>query len=292
MKVVVTGSSGFIGSHVVSAVRARGDEVVGVDPRTPELGSFEDAVQGGDVERVVHLGAISSTLERDEDLLQRTNVELPKRIWRWCASEGVPLVYASSAAVYGMGMSGFAEDAPCDPLNGYAKSKRDFDEWALAQEAGPPVWAGCRYFNVYGPGEDHKGAMASFVTKTQWDIGAGRPTRLFRWGRQCRDFVWVGDVVDVTLWLLGAEVAGLFNVGTGRAETFEHVVSATWRSEGLEPRIEWIDMPAELRDRYQSYTRADIGKLRAAGYERSFLRPDEGIALCSSRAAQPVSWAC
>ena len=147
----------------------------------------------------------------------------------------------------------------------------------VAQDSAPPTWAGCRYFNVYGPGEDHKGAMASIVTKTHWDISAARPTKLFRWGYQCRDFVWVGDVVDVTLWLLEADVAGLFNVGRGRAETFEHVVSSTWREEGLEPRIEWIDMPAELRDRYQSYTRADVRRLRAAGYERAFLGTNEGI---------------
>ena len=250
---VVTGSAGFIGSHVVTELEKRGHTVIGVDPRASESISFEEAVRGGRVERVVHLGAISSTLEDDDDLLMRVNVELPQRIWRWCAEEGVPLVYASSAAVYGMGMSGFEEDAVCEPLNGYARSKRDFDEWALTQDSGPPTWAGCRYFNVYGPGEDHKGAMASIVTKTHWDIGAARSTKLFRWGRQCRDFVWVGDVVDVTLWLLEADVAGLFNVGTGRAETFEHVVSSTWRREGSEPQIEWIDMPAELRDRVEAF---------------------------------------
>ncbi|MDH3424589.1 MAG: NAD-dependent epimerase/dehydratase family protein [Gemmatimonadota bacterium] len=282
MKIVVTGSAGFIGSNVVAALRGRGDTVVGVDPRAPEPRSFDEAVSDGEVQRVVHLGAISSTLEDDEDLLTRVNVQLPQHIWRWCAREDVPLVYASSAAVYGMGMSGFEEDGLCEPLNGYARSKHAFDEWALLQDSGPPTWAGCRYFNVYGPGESHKGAMASMVTKTHWDIEAGRPTRLFRWGRQCRDFVWVGDVVEVTLWLLEADVAGLFNVGTGHAATFEHVVSATWRSEGLEPRVEWVDMPAELRDRYQAYTRADMRKLRAAGYERPFLGVDEGIAACAT----------
>jgi ADP-L-glycero-D-manno-heptose 6-epimerase len=278
MKVVVTGSAGFIGSHVAAALRSRGDEVVGVDPRAATPITFEDAVASGNVERVIHLGAISSTLEGDDERLRRVNVELPKRIWRWCAAEGVPLVYASSAAVYGAGAVGFDEDAPCEPLNGYARSKHAFDAWALAQDVAPPRWAGCRYFNVYGPGEAHKGAMASFVSKTLEDVAAGRPTRLFRWGRQLRDFVWVGDVVDATLWLSEADVRGVFNVGTGRAATFEHVVSATWRSEGLEPRIEWIEMPPDLRDRYQSYTRADIRKLRAAGYGRAFLDPERGIA--------------
>jgi ADP-L-glycero-D-manno-heptose 6-epimerase len=119
--------------------------------------------------------------------------------------------------------------------------------------------------------------MASLVSKTYWDIASRRPTKLFRWGRQLRDFVWVEDVVDVTLWLLDAEVQGIFNVGTGRSATFEDVVRATWRSEGLEPRIEWIDMPAELRARYQSYTRADVRKLRTAGYGRRFLSPEEGL---------------
>jgi ADP-L-glycero-D-manno-heptose 6-epimerase len=282
MKVVVTGSAGFIGSHVASVLRGRGDTVVEVDPRADDPVVFEDAVSSEDIDRVVHLGAISSTLEDDADLLRRVNVELPQRIWRWCTQEGVPLVYASSAAVYGMGANGFEEDAPTEPLNGYARSKRDFDAWALAQDDGPPRWAGCRYFNVYGPGEDHKGAMASFVTKTHWDIAADRSTRLFRWGRQLRDFVWVGDVVDATLWLLEADVAGLFNIGTGRAETFEHVVASTWRGAGLEPRIEWVDMPVGLRDRYQSYTRADLRKLCAAGYNRPFLDAVEGIACYTS----------
>ena len=278
MKVVVTGSAGFIGSHVVAALRSRGDDVVGVDPRAATPVGFEEAAAAGDVDRVIHLGAISSTLEGDEELLRRVNVELPQQIWRWCAAEGVPLVYASSAAVYGAGAGGFDEDAPCEPLNAYARSKLAFDAWALAQDAAPPRWAGCRYFNVYGPGEEHKGAMASFVSKTLQDVEAGRGTRLFRWGRQLRDFVWVGDVVHATLWLAEADVTGVFNVGTGRAATFEHVVSCTWRSAGLEPRIEWIEMPPELRDRYQAYTRADIRKLRAAGYPRVFLDPEQGVA--------------
>ena len=277
MKVLVTGSAGFIGAHVADTLRSRGHDVIGVDPRAPAPRSFEDAVAPGGVERVVHLGAISSTLERDEGLLTRVNVELPQRIWRWCTEARVPLVYASSAAVYGMGAGGFDEDAPCEPLNGYARSKLAFDRWALAQEDAPPTWAGCRYFNVYGPGEEHKGAMASMVSKAFGDVAAGRATRLFRWGRQLRDFVWVGDVVDATLWLLESDVRGVVNVGTGRAETFEHVVSEVWRSEGLEPRIDWIDMPAELRDRYQSYTRSDPRKLRAAGYERPFLAPADGV---------------
>ena len=288
MKVVVTGSAGFIGSHLARALRSHGNEVVTVDPREPAPVTFDDAVARGDVERVMHLGAISSTLEDDEDLLLRVNVELPQRIWRWCAAEGVPLVYASSGAVYGTGAGGFEEEAPCEPLNGYARSKHAFDTWALAQDVAPPRWAACRYFNVYGPGEENKGAMASFVSKTFQDVAADRPTRLFRWGRQLRDFVWVGDCVDATLWLSEADVAGVFNVGTGRAATFEHVVSSTWRSAGLEPRIDWIEMPPDLRDRYQNYTRADIRKLRTAGYRRPFLEPEQGIAEHSRLAASGV----
>lgn len=288
MSVVVTGSAGFIGSHVVDALRARGHAVVGVDPRDAEPLDFDEAVRSGDVERVVHLGAISSTLEGDEELLRRVNVDLPQRIWRWCTEERVPLAYASSAAVYGLGLDGFEEEAPCEPLNGYADSKLAFDRWALAQDSGPPRWAGCRYFNVYGPGEDHKGAMASLVTKAHRDIEAGRATALFRWGDQCRDFVWVGDVVEATLWLLEADVADVYNIGTGRAATFEHLVTATWRSAGLEPRIEWIEMPARVRGRYQSYTRADVRKLRAAGYDRPFATPEEGVDAYSKAAVHPA----
>jgi ADP-L-glycero-D-manno-heptose 6-epimerase len=275
---LVTGSAGFIGSHVVATLRERGDAVVEVDPRAPVAISFEDAVRRDDVERVVHLGAISSTLEDDERLLREVNVELSQRIWNWCAAERVALVYASSAAVYGMGADGFEEESACEPLNAYARSKLAFDAWALSRDSGPPTWAGCRYFNVYGPGEDHKGAMASLVTKAFRDVAAGRPTRLFQWGRQQRDFVWVGDVVDATLWLLDEDVDGVFNVGTGRASTCEDAVSAVWRREGLEPRIEWIEMPAGIRERYQAYTRADLRKLRAAGYDRPFRNPVEGVA--------------
>lgn len=273
---LVTGSAGFIGSHLTRALEAEGDVVVRVDPRGSEYASFEEAADVVEVDRVVHLGAISSTLEGDEALLRLVNVDLSRRIWRWCAHQGVPLVYASSAAVYGRGSYGFGEDAVCEPLNAYAESKLTFDEWALGQTDTPPTWAGCRYFNVYGPGEEHKGAMASVVSKARWDIAEGRPTKLFRWGRQLRDFVWVSDIVEATLWLLEADVRGVFNVGTGRCATFFEVVSATWRRADLEPRIEWIEMPVALRDRYQSYTRADIRKLRAAGYERGFLTAEEG----------------
>lgn len=312
--ILVTGGAGFIGSNLVAALDAAGHRVVvcdrlGQDDKWRNLagseldelvdpGDLSDflARRGDDVERVIHMGAISSTTESDADLIADTNLRLPQAIWRWCAARGVPLVYASSAATYGDGSQGFDDDgspaalARLEPLNAYGWSKHAFDRWVARQvadgRATPPQWVGLKFFNVYGPNEHHKGDMRSVVTKAWPRVAAGEPVQLFRSyhpdyedGGQMRDFVYVQDCVDVMLWLGDhEEVSGLFNLGTGRAQTFLELIEALHDAAERPLDVEWIDMPAELRDRYQYFTQADMGRLRAAGYTRPFRNVQEGVA--------------
>jgi ADP-L-glycero-D-manno-heptose 6-epimerase len=312
--ILVTGGAGFIGSNLVARLTAEGrrvsvddslgtgdkwrnlahhalDELVAPD----DLGDFLRR-RGDEVELVYHLGAITSTTETDADLLVETNIRLSQRLWRWCARHQVPLVYASSAATYGDGTRGFQDDdsetglASLQPLNAYAWSKHAFDRWAVRQSAEgrdrPPLWYGLKLFNVYGPNEYHKGDMQSVVAKAYAQVSRGEPVTLFRSyntaysdGGQKRDFVYVDDCVDVLTWLPGnAPASGLYNVGSGRAQTWRELVDAVGASSGMSPRIEWMDVPLPLRERYQYYTQADVSKLRAAGYEKPFRSLEEGVA--------------
>lgn len=280
MRVLVTGSAGFIGGHVVRALAARGDAVLTNDPKQAD--SFDlDQLADGKVDGIIHLGAISDTMEDDTKRLLATNYELPQRLWNYCAGVGdVPLIYASSAAVYGDGAWGFQEDAglPHMPLNQYGKSKLAFDKWAAVQSSQgsrPSHWAGLRFFNVYGPGEERKGRMASMVSKAKWAEEQGIALPLFNHGQQMRDFVYVDDVVAVTLWALdqlGPRCSGLYNVGTGHAVPFRDMVEAVGCT-----RIDWTDMPAKIRRRFQHYTRANVDRLRRAGYDAPFLDLRNGM---------------
>lgn len=311
--ILVTGGAGFIGSNVVAELDDRGTPVVVCDRlghddkwknlRARELAEFvfpeqlEDFLErrGGELEAVIHMGAISATTETDADLIVRTNVHLSQLLWRWCARVGVPLVYASSAATYGDGSGGFEDDdspealARLRPLNAYGWSKHLFDRWVARQvadrRATPPAWAGLKFFNVYGPNEHHKGSMRSLVTKAYPTAARGDPVTLFRShhpdyadGGQMRDFVYVEDCVHVVLWLLDhPEVSGIFNLGTGRAQTWLELMTALFRATGNELEVRWVDTPEEIRDRYQYFTQADMSKLRAAGYERAFRGVEEGV---------------
>ena len=315
--ILLTGGAGFIGSCLHAALRARGGRAVVVDrlgqddrwrnlrSHPPERLLTPDELDGflltvPTLDAVVHLGAISETTARDGDLVWRTNVALSQELWTWCAAHGVPFLYASSAATYGAavgpvdGPDGFSDDPAhlrfLTPLNLYGWSKHAFDLWVQDRVAdgapAPPRWAGLKFFNVYGPNEYHKGPMIS-VVKTKYDeVAAGEPARLFRSdrdgladGHQARDFVWVGDVVDVLLWLLDAPGApnGLFNLGTGVARTYLDLAHAVCDAAGIERHISFIDMPDSLRGQYQSHTRADIGRLRAAGYDGQFTPLEEGV---------------
>jgi ADP-L-glycero-D-manno-heptose 6-epimerase len=310
--IMVTGGAGFIGSNLQAALAARGQETVVVDwlgnggkwrnlaahpPDRVIPPEHLDAFLATDppVAAIVHLGAISETTATDADLTWRTNVELSLRLWHWCAARGVRLIYASSAATYGDGALGFEDDASIAhlsklrPLNLYGWTKNAFD-LAVARQlrAGaprPPQWAGLKFFNVYGPNEYHKGPMISVVKVKHDEVAAGNPARLFRADRpgmadgdQRRDFIWVGDVVDVILWLLDTPaVSGLFNVGTGQARSYLDLAHAVCDAAGAPRRIEFIDLPAKLRGQYQSFTQASTDRLRAAGYGGQFTPLEEGI---------------
>jgi len=309
--ILVTGGAGFIGSNLHAALVRRGQETVVVDRlrsngkwrnlaahpparivAPEELEGFLDGHPP--VEMVFHLGAISSTTAADGDLVWAANVELPQRLWRWCAAREVRMVYASSAATYGDGGQGFEDGLEglerLRPLNLYGWSKHAFDLWvarALATGAQrPPQWAGLKFFNVYGPNEAHKGAMISVVKVKLDEVRAGHAPRLFRSdradvedGEQRRDFIWVGDTVDVMLWLLDHPgVNGLFNLGTGTARSYRSVAEAVCRASGAAPGMEFIDMPEVLRGRYQSFTEAPMARLRAAGFAGQFTALEDGVA--------------
>lgn len=311
--ILVTGGAGFIGSNLVAQLVDEGHRVVVVDRlgsgdkwknlRAHELQGIVDPddldgyleAPGGEIEYVFHMGAVSSTTETDVDLIVETNVRLPKRLWTWCARHEVPLVYASSAATYGSGSEGFEDDeapaalARLRPLNAYGWSKHVFDRWVARKIADggdrPPQWVGLKFFNVYGPNEYHKGDMRSLVTKAYPGAAAGEPVTLFRShhpdyedGGQKRDFVYVGDCVAVMTWLYANRaVSGLFNLGTGRAQTWLELMGALYEAVGRRLEVEWIDIPEEIRDRYQYFTQASMDKLRQAGYEAPFASVEQGV---------------
>ena len=259
--------------------------------------ALDDLLSGHatEIDFVYHMGAITSTTETDVAKLTETNVRLPQSIWSWCAAHSVPLVYASSAATYGDGGQGFtdADDsaslARLEPLNAYGRSKAAFDRWAIGEvEAGrptPPRWYGLKFFNVYGPNEYHKDEMRSVIAKTYDLASAGRPATLFRShrpeyedGGQLRDFIHVRDCVRVMEWLRAEEPhSGIYNVGTGRAQSWLELMTALYRAVDRPLAIDWVDTPEALRDRYQYFTEADIRKLRGAGYDQPFAPVEEGV---------------
>ncbi|MDB6092160.1 MAG: Nucleoside-diphosphate-sugar epimerase [Gammaproteobacteria bacterium] len=311
--ILVTGGAGFIGSNITAALAERGARVAVCDRfrRTakwrnlakvqmgdvvaPEaLATWLDT-HGAAVETIVHMGAISSTTETDVDLIMEVNFRLSLTLWRWCASRGKRFIYASSAATYGAGEQGFDDDgspaalATLRPLNAYGWSKHLFDRWVARELTSggprPAQWVGLKFFNVYGPNEYHKAGMQSVVAQKYPLAAAGETLTLFRShrpdvpdGGQKRDFVYVGDCVDVALWLLGhPEVNGLFNLGTGHARSFEDLARAVFGALGRPPHIEYVDMPDAIRPNYQYFTQASMKRLRAAGYTRPFTSLVDGV---------------
>ena len=311
--IVITGGAGFIGSNLAAALAERGERIVVCDRlgagdkwRNIAKLELEDVVPPeqildylGDVatrvRALVHLGAISDTTARDADALAENNFRLSTRLWDFCAEHNKQFLYASSAATYGDGAQGFDDSAAIEhlarlqPLNGYGWSKHLFDRWVARRlaEGGPvPVqWAGLKFFNAYGPNEYHKGAQASVAYHLFQQVSMGQPARLFRShnpdypdGGQMRDFIWVGDCVAVVLWLLEQSgLAGLFNVGTGKARSFADLARALFAAMERPERIEYVPTPEEIRDKYQYFTEAPMARLRAAGYERPFTELEDGV---------------
>jgi ADP-L-glycero-D-manno-heptose 6-epimerase len=307
---LVTGAAGFIGARFVDSCNARGIPVVSVDRREafaarPEhrrldFGAILDieelpgwlAGARPDVGGIVHMGAISSTTELDEGLLKRLNVDYSKNLWNEARRLCIPLVYASSAAVYGDGSLGF-DDADAlvprlKPLNPYGESKRRFDLWALEEAAAgrtPPAWAGFRFFNVYGFGERHKGPQASVVLHGYDQVKKTGEIRLFRShregvadGHQARDFVDVADAVEALWFALKRPISsGIYNVGTGRARTFLDLAGAVFASLQAEERLVWVDTPEAIRERYQYFTEAKMERLRKQGFVRKPVTLEDGV---------------
>lgn len=306
MSIIVTGGAGFIGSCLVRELNDLGETQIIIVDHIASTDKWRNLVNKRyieyvhkddflgrldtylDVSAVVHLGACSSTTERDFDYLWRNNVDYSKALWNWCAKNDVQFIYASSAATYGDGSQGFDDSKSIRslrPLNGYGYSKQVFDLWAEQQEARPPQHVGLKFFNVYGPNEYHKGSMASMVFHGYKQIMESGEIRLFKScnpdyedGEQLRDFVYVKDVCDVIVWLLShSEVSGLFNVGTGRAQSFRELAEATFHALGLEPNIRFIDMPENLKGRYQYFTKAETDSLSFMGYKGIFRDVDAGV---------------
>ncbi len=309
--IVVTGAAGFIGRNVVAELNRRGEEEIilvdelGRDDKWKNLVGlrFEDIVSPeeflglleegafADARSVIHMGACSSTTEKDADFLLRNNYQYTRVLANWCESHEVRLVYASSAATYGDGAEGYDDDeelvGSLRPMNMYGYSKQIFDLWALKQGLLSSI-VGLKFFNVYGPHEAHKGEMRSMVAKSYEQIEATGVVKLFKSdkaefkdGEQLRDFVWVGDAVDVVLHFAEQEYGapgGLLNCGTGEARTWLDLASSVFRAMGMEKRIEFIEMPEALKGKYQYRTEASVERLRAAGYCKPFTSLEVGVA--------------
>lgn len=306
--IIITGATGFIGSYLTSALnQLRFENLILVDEfEHPEkLKNLEGKKyiqkihrnefipwfkkNAAEVEFVFHIGARTDTTEFDEKIFERLNVNYSKEIWKVCSLAKIGLVYASSAATYGLGEFGYKDDheiiGNLKPLNPYGRSKNDFDIWALQQEMEPPFWCGLKFFNVYGPNEFHKGRMASVIFHAFNQINKTNKMKLFashnpayKDGEQERDFIYVKDLVNVCIWMMKNQPKnGLYNLGTGKARTFRSLVESTFKAMGKEPDIDFIPTPEDIRDTYQYYTEADMTKLLAAGYNHPFTSLEEGV---------------
>ncbi len=306
--IIITGAAGFIGSNLLQKLNKEGftdlvlvDDFSHKEKEANYLGkSYSSLVNREDfiqwlhenqrlTEFVFHLGARTDTAEFDKMVFDRLNLNYSKEVWKTCTDFGIPLVYASSAATYGAGEHGYSDSGTIipllKPLNPYGESKNDFDKWVLKQEKTPSFWAGLKFFNVYGPGEYHKGRMASVVYHAYKQIRETGKMKLFRShnpefkdGEQLRDFIYVKDVVEIMYFFLhNRKKSGIYNTGTGKAETFLELVTQTFKAMGIPPDIEFIDMPEDIRNKYQYYTQAEMQKLRDTGYNKQIRVLAEGI---------------
>ncbi|MBI1267963.1 MAG: ADP-glyceromanno-heptose 6-epimerase [Cryomorphaceae bacterium] len=307
--IVITGAAGFIASCLAAKLNEEGyydlvlvddfshesKKINYTDKRFSALVDRNDfftwlAANEDQVQFIFHLGARTDTTEFDKSIFDRLNLDYSKQMWNACVQYGLPLVYASSAATYGDGALGYNDDHSIVnelvPLNPYGDSKNDFDKWALQQDRAPYFWAGLKFFNVYGPNEYHKGRMASVVFHAFNQIMKSGEMKLFRShrddytdGGQMRDFVYVKDVVEVCNFLMHhRKNAGLYNLGSGTARPFLDLAKGVFKALGKEENIGFVDTPADIRDKYQYFTEANMAKLIGIGYDKPFTSLEEGIA--------------
>lgn len=306
--IIITGSVGFIGSCLIKKFNEKGENnIILVDDFHNDLKNknlenkiFKEKIDRehfidwlnenhSGVDLICHIGARTDTTEFNKSVFDKLNLGYTKSVWKACSLYNIPLIYASSAATYGLGELGYKDDHSIiphlKPLNPYGESKNEFDIWALRQEQTPPFWAGLKFFNVYGPNEYHKGRMASVIFHSYRQILENGKVRLFRShrpdyedGKQLRDFIYIKDVVDVIWWLAQNKPAsGIYNLGTGKARSFYDLATSTFHAMGRDTNIEFIDTPADIRDKYQYFTEADMNKLRKAGYSNEFVSLEAGI---------------
>jgi len=306
--IIVTGAAGFIGSALVSQLNSQGiKDLIIVDDfsqsaknknledktfiQKVEREDFFEWLNGNhqDTDFILHIGARTDTAEFDMSVFDKLNLNYSKSIWEACVKHQIPLIYASSAATYGMGEHGYNDDHEVvnvlKPLNPYGISKNEFDKWVLQQVTAPPFWAGLKFFNVYGPNEYHKGRMASVIIHAYKQILETGMVKLFKShhpdyddGQQLRDFVYVKDVVSVILFLMDhGKASGLYNLGTGKARSFTDLARATFQAMDIDEKIEFIPTPEDIRDKYQYFTEANMNKLLAQGYDQSFYSLENGI---------------
>lgn len=307
--VIITGAAGFIGSCLVSELNREGlvDIIVSDDFSNEEKNrNLEGKKYAGKVHRddlavfievnkskisfIFHIGARTDTTLFDVDVFNKLNLNYTKQIWNLCAKFNIPLVYASSAATYGLGEFGYDDEDvsiihKLKPLNPYGDSKNDFDKWALEQKTHPSYWVGLKFFNVYGPNEYHKARMASVIFHAFNQIKQSGKVKLFRShnpkyadGGQLRDFIYVKDLCNVILFLFKHKVPnGIYNLGTGKARTFADLAKSTFKAMGAAENIEFIDTPIDIRDKYQYFTEAKMDKLKKAGYTKPFTSLEEGV---------------
>lgn len=306
--IVITGAAGFIGSCLIQKLHEEGHEkIVAVDDfsKAEKIKNLENKPYIYKVNRtefffwletnyqqvdfIIHIGARTDTTETNWDIFQELNVNYSQQIWENCVLYRLPLIYASSAATYGLGEQGY-EDAhslveKLKPLNLYGISKNEFDKWVLKQEEEPPFWAGLKFFNVYGPNEYHKSRMSSVIFHAFLQINETGSVKLFRShnenykdGEQLRDFIYVKDLIEVITFLINRRPkSGIYNLGTGIARTFNDLAMSVFAAMGKKPSIDYIDTPMDIRDKYQYFTEAVIDKLIDAGYEKTFSTLEEGI---------------
>jgi len=308
--IVVTGAAGFIGSCMTAWLQAAGRaSIVAVDDfsREDKKPNYQDkegllkidrrqvfafiSANANEVEAIIHLGARTDTVDPDPEIFLDLNINYSKELWTLCANYEIPFIYASSAATYGNGEHGFDDAAPVkdlgklEPLNEYGRSKHIFDQWMYAQEDKPPYWVGLKFFNVYGPNEYHKGRMASVIFHAFHQISKTGKMKLFRShkaafedGMQLRDFIYVKDVCKTILKIIETPISsGIYNLGTGTARTFLDLVSSTFHAMRMEPHIEYIDIPEDIRDNYQYYTEAEMTKLENQVGTLNFTSLEKGV---------------